>query len=197
MASDETKRNAYVSYLSNWPKPQTVKIKKETSKRSVFSPSIIINRTITVPLLGIPLPQSSSNFPVIAENIFRPITKEKLSPPLFLSLSSNRQRKIYASTDRFREGMKANSYCHHPPRREEMTSPPFPGRLNRKTRSDTAQFTRNRITCNYRSGRGGSLSDRWLFRSRRSRQATNFRTRLRPLCACVEQVDEKRIYDET
>lgn len=56
-------------------------------------------------------------------------------------------------------------YCHHPPRREEMTSPPLPGRLNRKTRSDAAQFTRNRITCNYRAGRGGSLSDRWLFRS--------------------------------
>lgn len=159
----------HVSYLSNWPKPQTVKIKKETSKRSVFSPSIIINRTIfgkrwegrakqtKLPHRFSEFPHhpiiSASNFPVIVHNIFRPITKEKLFPsPLF----EQRQRKIDASTDLARAPRKCESILspsHR--RREEMTLPHF--RVDWTVKHDPTlhNFTRNRITCNYRAREGG------------------------------------------
>lgn len=121
----------HVSYLSNWPKPQTVKIKKETSKRSVFSPSIIINRTIfgkrwegrakqtKLPHRFSEFPHhpiiisSASNFPVTTSNNER----ETLPLP---SLRTDRER-FYRYEISHHES--ANRYCHR--RRQEMTSPHF------------------------------------------------------------------------
>lgn len=89
----------------------------------------------------------SSSAPRQISRSQRPITKEKLFPSPPFEQTEKDSTDMRSRTTKVRIDIVTDE--------DRKDFPPLPGRLNRKTRSDASQFTRNRITCNYRAREGG------------------------------------------